>query len=89
MQVGRLQEAQRQGKRQKLDVRCSYCQQPAAVFAVAAPERPSKIQLTAYQSDDPPSDVEYDAVIVGSGMGGLATATQMACAGAKVVVLEK
>ena len=36
-----------------------------------------------------PTDFEYDAVIVGSGIGGLTTATQMAAKGAKVVVLEK
>ena len=36
-----------------------------------------------------PADCEYDAVIVGSGIGGLTTATQMAAKGAKVVVLEK
>jgi prolycopene isomerase len=40
-------------------------------------------------SDDAPTDVEYDAVIVGSGMGGLTTAAQLAIKGAKVVVLEK
>lgn len=36
-----------------------------------------------------PTDIEYDAVIIGSGMGGLSTAAQMASKGAKVVVLEK
>ena len=36
-----------------------------------------------------PTDIEYDAVIIGSGMGGLTTAAQMASKGAKVVVLEK
>lgn len=36
-----------------------------------------------------PTDVEYDAVIIGGGMGGLTTATQLAAKGAKVVVLEK
>ena len=36
-----------------------------------------------------PTDFEYDAVIIGSGIGGLTTATQMAAQGAKVVVLEK
>ncbi len=34
-------------------------------------------------------DIEYDAVIIGSGMGGLATAARMAGKGAKVLVLEK
>lgn len=36
-----------------------------------------------------PTDIEYDAVIIGAGMGGLTTASQMASKGAKVVVLEK
>lgn len=36
-----------------------------------------------------PTDIEYDAVIIGSGMGGLATAAKMVSQGAKVVVLEK
>lgn len=36
-----------------------------------------------------PLDELYDAVIIGGGMGGLATATQMAAKGARVVVLEK
>jgi prolycopene isomerase len=35
------------------------------------------------------TDVEYDAVIIGSGMGGLATASQMVAKGARVLVLEK
>ena len=36
-----------------------------------------------------PMDVEYDAIIIGSGMGGLATAAKMVSKGAKVLVLEK
>eukprot|EP00955_Chlamydomonas_euryale_P058336 357029-Chlamydomonas_euryale.AAC.3 len=35
------------------------------------------------------SDVLYDAIIIGSGMGGLATAARMSAKGAKVLVLEK
>lgn len=38
---------------------------------------------------DAPADVEYDAIIIGSGMGGLATAAVMSSKGAKVLVLEK
>ena len=53
----------------------------APVVAAAAVEAPS--------SSKAPTDIEYDAVIIGSGMGGLSTAAQMAAKGAKVVVLEK
>ena len=33
--------------------------------------------------------MDYDAIVIGAGMGGLTTATQMAAKGAKVLVLEK
>jgi len=36
-----------------------------------------------------PTDVLYDAVIIGSGMGGLSAASQLVAKGAKVLVLEK
>lgn len=40
--------------------------------------------------DHAPTDIEYDAVIIGSGMGGLTTATQLASKGMRnVLVLEK
>lgn len=35
------------------------------------------------------ADTEYDAIIIGSGMGGLTTAARMTAGGAKVLVLEK
>ena len=35
------------------------------------------------------SDDQLDAIIIGSGIGGLVTATQLASKGAKVLVLEK
>lgn len=40
-------------------------------------------------SERAPTDTLYDAVVVGAGFGGLAAATQMAVAGAKVAVLER
>jgi prolycopene isomerase len=46
-------------------------------------------QQVAQLPTEAPTDIEYDAVIIGSGMGGLATAAQLVAKGAKVVVLEK
>ena len=37
----------------------------------------------------PESQSVYDAIVIGSGMGGLVTATQLAAKGAKVLVLER
>ncbi len=45
--------------------------------------------LTRDLTTTAPTDVEYDTVIVGGGMGGLATAAKLVSQGAKVVVLEK
>lgn len=59
------------------------------MHAVAVPERAASSKPDSLRSDDAPTDIVYDAVIIGSGMGGLSTATQMASSGAKVVVLEK
>ena len=39
-------------------------------------------------SDKLPAIPEYDAIIIGSGIGGLVTATQLVVKGAKVIVLE-
>ncbi|WP_431632720.1 carotenoid isomerase [Alkalinema pantanalense] len=41
------------------------------------------------QIDDAIYDTTYDAIVVGSGIGGLVTATQLAAKGAKVLVLER
>lgn len=57
---------------------------PAAGSAAAEPAT-----VAASRANPAPTDVEYDAVIIGSGMGGLSTAAQLAAKGAKVVVLEK
>lgn len=60
----------------------------ATIFAVATVAPPAELQLQK-GSAKAPTDFEYDAVIIGSGIGGLTTATQLAAKGAKVVVLEK
>ena len=63
----------------------AIAQPEAAVVRETLPVDPSAV----HPSSRAPTDFEYDAVIIGSGIGGLTTATQMAAKGAKVVVLEK
>ncbi len=73
---------------------------PSPAVPVPAPLRgpaPTRAVRTLYPPaemvkalpTEAPTDILYDAVIIGSGMGGLATAAQMVAKGAKVVVLEK
>lgn len=57
--------------------------------AIAAPEQQKGTAQHTFSSDEAPTDILYDAVVIGSGMGGLTTAAQLASKGAKVVVLEK
>jgi prolycopene isomerase len=45
--------------------------------------------FTASVSDQLAQPPEYDAIVIGSGIGGLVTATQLAVKGAKVLVLER
>ena len=63
-------------------------QRRLALQAVAAPPRelaqPTRANHTGHAGDE-----EYDAVVIGGGMGGLTAATQLAAKGAKVIVLEK
>ena len=47
------------------------------------------VEPSSRHSGRAPTDVEYDAVVVGGGMGGLTAATQLAVKGARVLVLEK
>ncbi|GBF98578.1 carotene isomerase [Raphidocelis subcapitata] len=72
----------------------------AAAAAAAAPRRrraapPPGAARTPYPPPsrplptDAPTDVEYDAVIVGGGMGGLTAAAKLVEKGAKVLLLEK
>lgn len=53
-----------------------------AVVAAAASSSSSK-------SSKASPDTEYDAIVIGSGMGGLTTASQLAAAGQRVAVLER
>lgn len=57
--------------------------------SITCESSPSTEASTSSQQQQAPTDIEYDAVIVGSGMGGLTTAAQLAAKGCKVVVLEK
>lgn len=59
--------------------------------SVASPVRTAypPSEVVQQLNTEAPTDIEYDAVIIGSGMGGLATAAQLVARGAKVVVLEK
>ena len=60
-----------------------------AVTAVAAPPREVARTPRAEPRHAGVEDAEYDAVVIGGGMGGLTAATQLAAKGAKVIVLEK
>ena len=58
-----------------------------AAAVVRAPER--EVADATASIGSAPTDVVYDAVVIGGGVGGLAAATQLAAKGASVVVLEK
>ena len=45
--------------------------------------------VSASVSQQKSQDNNYDAIVIGSGIGGLVTATQLAAKGAKVLVLER
>ena len=80
-------------------MRQQFSHQPAAqrvgqrgrlpVTAVAAPPRDVPRTARADARHAGVEEAEYDAVVIGGGMGGLTAATQLAAKGAKVIVLEK
>ncbi|XP_028414027.1 uncharacterized protein LOC114537096 [Dendronephthya gigantea] len=53
------------------------------------PPGPSPPTISASQEYVPPKDVEYDVIIVGAGMAGLAAAYELKRAGLKVKILEQ
>lgn len=58
-----------------------------SIVAAAAPSSSSQQQQHSCKKASP--DTEYDAIVIGSGMGGLTTASQLAAAGQRVAVLER
>ncbi|MCU0518277.1 MAG: FAD-dependent oxidoreductase, partial [Oscillatoria sp. Prado101] len=50
---------------------------------------PANTTTTQQLSDQASSGTEFDVIVIGSGIGGLVTATQLAAKGATVLVLER
>lgn len=48
-----------------------------------------KVLKSAIKADRNSNDYRYDVIIIGSGIGGLVAATQLAVKGARVLVVEK
>jgi prolycopene isomerase len=61
---------------------------PSSSQSAMPSDRPAQLQPAATISANQDSE-EFDAIIIGSGIGGLVTATQLAAKGAKILVLER
>ena len=54
-----------------------------------SPPRPSSPTIVSSQEYVPPKDIDYDVIIVGAGMAGLAAGYELKRAGLKVKILEQ
>ncbi|GBG88595.1 hypothetical protein CBR_g48125 [Chara braunii] len=60
----------------------------AAVTSPSSPKQTARDRASSVTGSED-AETEYDAIVIGSGMGGLVTATQLVSKGAKVLLLEK
>eukprot|EP00244_Chara_vulgaris_P010006 TRINITY_DN442_c0_g1_i3.p1 TRINITY_DN442_c0_g1~~TRINITY_DN442_c0_g1_i3.p1 ORF type:complete len:689 (+),score=113.73 TRINITY_DN442_c0_g1_i3:238-2304(+) len=61
----------------------------AAVASPSSPKQTASDPTSSFLAGSEDGEPEYDAIVIGSGMGGLVTATQLVSKGAKVLLLEK